>query len=134
SDAPGFVATPLRGVGRNVPQARGYSEPHCAPNAIRMNGSEWQESVEKLAARFGSHHILGQAPRLLNPGLAAGAAALQPPDASVREGTDAITQIKAGVLSSLQEDDGHYYAVAVMKKGENRLKLATVAWLKEPLR
>src|SRR5438876_9636548 len=47
--------------------------------AVKMNSSEWQESVEKLAARFDSHHILGQAPRLLNPGLAAGAAALQPP-------------------------------------------------------
>ena len=47
--------------------------------------------------------------------------------------TDAIAQIKAGVLSPLREDDGHYYAVAVMKKGEDRLKLATVAWPKEPL-
>ena len=37
-------------------------------------------------------------------------------------------------MSPLQEDDGHYYAVAVMKKGKDRLKLATVAWLKEPLR
>src|SRR6266404_5226508 len=47
---------------------------------------------------------------------------------------DAWAQIKTGVLSPLQEDDGHYYAVAVMKKGKDRLKLATVAWLKEPLR
>ena len=45
-----------------------------------------------------------------------------------------MAQIKAGILSPLQEDDAHYYAVAVMKKGRNRLKLATVAWLKEPLR
>src|SRR5438552_7584893 len=45
-----------------------------------------------------------------------------------------ITQIKTGVLSPLQEDDGHYYAVAVMRKGKDRLKLATIAWLKEPLR
>ena len=37
-------------------------------------------------------------------------------------------------MSPLQEDDAHYYAVAVMKKGKDRLKLATVAWLKEPLR
>src|SRR5207247_10772834 len=45
-----------------------------------------------------------------------------------------IARIKTGVLSPLQEDDGHYYAVAVMKKGKDRLKLATVAWLKEPWR
>jgi hypothetical protein len=43
-------------------------------------------------------------------------------------------QIKTGVLSPLQENEGHYYAVAVMQKGKDRLKLATVAWLKESLR
>ena len=73
--------------------------------AIRLNGSEWQESVEKLAREFGN--------------------------AKTR---DASAQIKTGVLSPLREDDGHYYAIAVIKKGKDRLKLATVAWLKEPLR
>src|SRR6202035_537600 len=79
----------------------------------------------KLAAQFGSQDIVGQAPRLPNRGLAAGAAALQKPS---------IAQIKTGVLSQLQEDDAHYYAVAVMKKGKDQLKLAAVAWLKERLR
>ena len=37
-------------------------------------------------------------------------------------------------ISPLQEDDAHYYAVAVTNKGKDRLKLATIAWLKEPLR
>jgi hypothetical protein len=50
------------------------------------------------------------------------------------KGGDAWGQIKTGVLSPLQEDERHYYAVAVMKKGKDRLKLATIAWLKEPLR
>jgi len=112
SDAPGVVATSLfsmanpsrggRGVGQDVPQARGYSE---GPNAIRMNRNEWDESMGKLAKDF--RHT---------------------------KACDAWAQIKTGVLSPLQEDDGHYYAVAVMKKGKDRLKLATVAWLKEPLR
>src|SRR5438874_13827117 len=71
--------------------------------------------------------------------MAAGAAALQPGTARStgapgRGGTDTLAQIKTDVLSPLQEDDAHYYAVAVMKKGKDRLKLATVAWLKEPLR
>ncbi|PYL29879.1 MAG: hypothetical protein DMF39_06495 [Verrucomicrobia bacterium] len=133
SDAPGVVATPLRGVGPKVPpsfaklrrggQARGNSERNDAP--IRMNSSEWQESVEKLAAQLQSQDIVGQAPRLPNEGSAAEAAALQKLP---------ITQIKTGVLSPLQEDDGHYYAVAVLNKGKDRLKLATIAWLKEPLR
>src|SRR5207249_526136 len=37
-------------------------------------------------------------------------------------------------LSSLQEDDSTYYATAVLNKGKGRLKVATIAWLKEPLK
>src|SRR5437899_2098836 len=74
-------------------------------DAVKLNSSEWQDGIEKLAGEFGS----------------------------AKEG-DPLGQIKTGVLSPLQEDEGHYYAVAVMKKGKDRLKLATVAWLKEPLR
>ena len=36
-----------------------------------------------------------------------------------------------GELSPLQEDDTRYYSTAVMQKTKDRLKLATVAWLKE---
>src|SRR5439155_11046493 len=88
-------------------------------------------------------NMVGQAPRLPNRGLAARAAALQLRNSSragqadAHTGTtrpDASAQIKTGVLSPLQEDEGHYYAVAVMNKGKHRLKLATIAWLKEPLR
>src|SRR5437879_406389 len=74
SDARGVVATPLRGVGRDVPpafeglrrgkQARGYSERQGAPDGVTMTSSEWQESVEKLTAEFDSQKIVGQAPRL----------------------------------------------------------------------
>jgi len=111
--------------------------------AVKMKTSEWQERVQKLAAQFDSQDIVGQAPRLPNGGLAAGAAALQlrrssragqaDAHASVAR-PDAWAQIKTGVLSPLQEDDAHYYAVAVIKKGKERLKLAAVAWLKAPLR
>src|SRR6476661_6008881 len=55
--------------------------------ALKVNGSEWQDSVEKLAAQFDSQDIVGQAPRLPNGGLAAGAAALQAPDAPRRKET-----------------------------------------------
>src|SRR5438094_7012538 len=67
--------------------------------AVKLNGSEWQESVEKLAAQFHSQDIVGQAPRLPNGRSAAGAAALQKPP---------IAQIKTGIVSRLQEDDDHY--------------------------
>src|SRR5207249_4157625 len=66
---------------------------------------KWQESVQKLAKDLGD-----------------------------TKASDPSAQIKTGVLSPLREDEGHYYAVAVMNKGKDRLKLATVAWLKEPLR
>src|SRR5437773_6191677 len=112
-------------------------------DAVKLNGSEWQESVQRLAAQFDGQDIVGQAPRLPNRGLAAGAAALQLRNLSRAEQAnthastarrDAWAQIKTGLLSPLREDEGHYYAVAVMNKGKDRLKLATVAWLKEPLR
>src|SRR5438477_816979 len=35
--------------------------------AVKMNGSEWQERIEKLIAEFDSRKIVGQAPRLPNP-------------------------------------------------------------------
>ena len=35
--------------------------------------------------------------------------------------------------SALQEDERRYYAMAVIEKTNDRLKLATVSWLKEPL-
>src|SRR5213076_577838 len=47
---------------------------------------------------------------------------------------DEYETLAVGKVSPLQEDEGHYYAVAVTNKGKDRLKLATVAWLKEPLR
>src|SRR5205823_9424590 len=82
-----------------------------AEPSLKMTSREWEENMQKLAAMFGSAKV-GRT-RILSP---------------------PITQIKTGVLSPLQEDEGHYYAVAVMKKGKDRLKLATIAWLKEPLR
>ena len=123
SDAPGVVATPLRGVDRKPPQARGYNE--GAQNVIRMNRSEWDENVQKLATIFGNGSLVG-AIDLSRPGDSG-----EPP---LPEKGMSLAQIKTGVLSPLQEDDDHYYAVAVTKKGKDRLQLATAAWLKEPLR
>src|SRR5881296_1897479 len=45
--------------------------------AVKMNSSEWEENVAKLAAQFHSQDIVGQAPRLPNEGSVVGAAALQ---------------------------------------------------------
>jgi len=67
-----------------------------------MSGSERDENVQKLAAIFGN-----------GDPVAAGV--------SPQKGVP-IAQIKTGVLSPRQEDEGHYYAIAVMKKGKDRLK------------
>jgi len=84
---------------------KGSGQRRGREHGIALKSQEWNENIEKLAKDFGN----------AKPG-------------------NAWSQIKTGVLSPLQEDDAHYYAVAVMKKGKDRLKLATVAWLKEPLR
>ena len=95
--------------------------------AVKMNTSEWQESVDKLAEDFG----FGVRSRQR------GIAAFESADMSAHSKNAAAYEyetLPVGTLSSLQEDDAHYYAVAVTNKGKDRLKLATIAWLKEPLR
>src|SRR5205823_4541257 len=93
--------------------------------AVRMNSDEWQKNVEKLGKDFGARSRQR------------GIAAFESADMSAHSKNVAADQyetLPVGKLSPLQEDDAHYYAVAVTKKGKDRLKLATVAWLKEPLR
>ncbi|MFZ3375406.1 MAG: hypothetical protein WA183_07615, partial [Chthoniobacterales bacterium] len=77
---------------------------------VKLNSLEWDENVQRLAAMFG--------------GTKNGRARL--PGAPIR-------QIKIGVLSSLQEDEGRYYTTAVLKKSKDHLTLATVEWRKQPL-
>src|SRR6266516_451621 len=101
-------STPDRDTGGSAsPEDDG--KPNCkrrdAEHGVTLNSREWNENVQKLAKDLGN-----------------------------TKAHDAWGQIKTDVLSPLQEDESHYYAVAVMKKGKDRLKLATVAWLKEPLR
>src|SRR5450759_687911 len=58
--------------------------------AVKMNGGKWQESVEKLEGELGN-----------------------------TKAGDAWARIKTGVLSPVREDEGHYYAVAVMKESKD---------------
>jgi hypothetical protein len=101
--------------------------------AVKMNGSEWQESVEKLAGEFGNTKAALGTPRHSEAATAdVVATALRRRAGGDQPDTDALAQIKTGVLSPLQEDEDHYYATAVITKGKDRLKLATVAWMKQP--
>jgi N-acetylneuraminic acid mutarotase len=101
-------------------------------SGVKMDGDEWQESVEKLAAAFDTSRESEAAAFGVRRLDAAFQGAHKSPHAS--ELAQYYQTIPVGKLTQLQEDDAHYYALAVTKKGKDRLKLATVAWLKEPLR
>jgi N-acetylneuraminic acid mutarotase len=93
----------------------GEDDGRAAPG-MKLNSREWDENVQKLAAMFGDVEHDSARPQATHDGA-----------------TASITQIKTGILSPLQEDTGLYYATAVVGKANDRLKLATVAWFKEPL-
>ncbi len=95
-------------------------EKRSAETGLKMNGPEWDENVQKLAAMFATANPSG--------GGFGGAK-----NGKVRSPGAPITQIKTGVLSPLQEDDGRYYVTAIVKKNKDRIKLATIEWRKEPL-
>src|SRR5947208_12179110 len=107
-------------------------------DAVKLNGSEWQESVEKLVATFNKPDAA--TPKAFGVGVRSrkrGIAAFESADMSAHSknaAADEYETLAVGKVSPLREDEGHYYTVAVMNKGKDRLKLATVAWLKEPLR
>jgi N-acetylneuraminic acid mutarotase len=99
--------------------------------ALRLNNREWDEDVQKLAAMFGAGDLVAAGVPPAQP------TRLPPQKPASAGGSPAkgalITQVKNGVLGPLQEDDARYYAMAVLKKTKDRLKLATVEWRKEPL-
>src|SRR5207249_10568825 len=106
--------------------------------AVKMNGSEWQETVQKLVATFNKPDAA--TPKAFGVGVRSrkrGIAPFESADMSAHSknaAADEYETLAVGKVSPLREDEGHYYAVAVTNKGKDRLKLATVAWLKEPLR
>src|SRR5438477_11391873 len=65
---------------------------------VKLNASEWEDSVQKLATIFGDAKY-GRVRLLGAP----------------------LTQIKLGVLRSLQQDEEHYYTVAVLNKTNDRI-------------
>src|SRR3989475_3768940 len=109
-----------------------------AEHGITLNSREWDETVQKLVATFDKPDAA--TPKAFGVGVRSrkrGIAAFESADMSAHSKNAAAGEyetLAVGKVSPLREDEGHYYAVAVMNKGKDRLKLATVAWLKEPLR
>src|SRR2546430_460086 len=104
-----------------------------AEDGITLNSREWDETVQKLVATFNKP----DAAKASGFGVRRHVAAFESADMSAHSKNAAAGEyetLAVGKVSPLREDEGHYYAVAVTNKGKDRLKLATVAWLKEPLR
>src|SRR5439155_747793 len=121
----------------------------------KLNSRDWDENVQKLASIFGDGNAAAAEPALRDsrtgvssampklgegrsPGQheKVGAIDLNPlggsGEPSLPQKGAPITQIKTGVLNSLQEDEGHYYATAVISKAKDRLRLARIAWMEGP--
>jgi N-acetylneuraminic acid mutarotase len=106
-------------------------ENRAAGHSVKLNNHEWDQTVQRLVVILSDRSVAAgvspaQPTRLPPQKLTPAGTASPSKDAS-------IAQIKTGVLSSLQEDDGRYYTTTVVNKANDRLKLATVSWLKEPL-
>src|SRR5438552_4409563 len=116
--------------------AKANGQRRGAEDGITLNSREWDESVQKLVATFNKPDA-AKASAFGVRSRKRGIAAFESADMSAHSKNAAAGEyetLAVGKVSPLREDEGHYYAVAVMNKGKDRLKLATVAWLKEPLR
>ena len=122
------IYTEMEWIKSDTADADSASADEKSTGAVKLSSSEWQESTKKLAKDFGF------GVRSRDGGIVA---AFESADMSAQfknAAADEYETLAIGKLSPLQEDEGHYYAVAVIKKGKDRLKLATIAWMKEPLR
>src|SRR5207302_8093815 len=103
-----------------------------AESSVKMNSREWDETVQRLAAKFNKPG----AAKASAFGVRRHVAAFESADMSAHSknpATEDYETMPMGKLSALQEDEGRYYATAVVKKSKDRLKLARVEWRKEPL-
>ena len=100
--------------------------------AVKLDSREWDQNVEELAATFNKSSTA----ELAEFAVRRHVAGFQNADMSAHSENGAAEGYEAvpvGKLSSLQEDENRYYATAVIEKGKDRLRLATVTWQKKPL-
>jgi N-acetylneuraminic acid mutarotase len=95
-----------------------------AEHSVKLNSSEWDEIVRKLAVTFNKSE---SQPSNGKDG------SLSRPFRSSPPAISPYQTLPVRKLSSLQEDESRYYVIAVIKKTNDHLKLATVSWLKKPL-
>jgi N-acetylneuraminic acid mutarotase len=112
-------------------------------HSAKLASGEWDEAVQKLAGTFSQRndadalafgvrrHVVPFEPPARHESIPPVNSAISAH--SKEAAAEMYETIPVGKLSSLQEDEEHYYASAVIEKTAGHLKLATVAWLKEPL-
>jgi hypothetical protein len=98
-------------------------------HSLKLKSGEWDENVQKLPAVFDQPSVMKAF------GVRGHVAAFESTDLSAhsKNASEACENIPVRRLSALQEDESRYYAMAVIEKTNNDLKLATVSWFKEPL-
>ena len=101
---------------------------------IRLNSREWDENLQNLAGTFNNTDAAQPSGFDVQP-RQRGIAGLQRADMSAhsKNATNHYDSSPVGKLSPLQESETCYYAITVLAKTSDHLKLATVAWPKEPL-
>src|SRR5437016_12445680 len=85
-------------------------------NTLKLTGDEWEENIDKLASMFDKLQLVG------GQQLEA--------DQTARQ-AEAYRIMPVRKLSDLQENDQAFYATAIINKGKDRLKIATIQWPKE---
>src|SRR6266550_2544642 len=100
--------------------AKANGQRRGAEDGITLNSREWDETVQKLVATLNKPDAA--TPKAFGVG--------------VRSRKRGIAPFESADMSAHSKNAaaGEYETVAVTNKGKDRLKLATVAWLKEPLR
>ena len=98
-------------------------------HSLELKSGDWDENVQNLAAMFDQPSVM-KAFRVRGH-----VAAFESTDLSAhsKNAAEAYENIPVRRLSALEEDETRYYAIAVIEKTTNKLKLAIVSWFKEPL-
>ena len=106
-----------------------------AEHGVKLNNREWDKTVQKLAATYNKPSATKASAfgvQRTRPVWTFESAVISAHSKNaVAEDYEAMP---IGKLSSLQEDASSYYATALLSKAHDRLKIATVAWNKEPLK
>ena len=102
-----------------------------AGQSVKLDSHQWDETGQKLAALFNGGPAKTSAFGMGRDN--AGSKGGHMPVHSKSSARQDYETIPVGKVSPLQQDETHYFVMAVIEKNSNGLKLAMVCWLKEPL-